>query len=577
MMESAGDMAGEAVDLETRASNAVSMSVQELADLESEIIEAFNQADDADDVDRMTSLAEALNEVRNAAAAAQSMPEQEPIEAGGMMPKDDLLEGEVVVEVDVDDDEDDKEYVMTASADKTPETAEETVVADAQTASEQPASEEDTTAVVAAADGHKEAENMDIPSDRQPVAAQPLVTVTAGADLPGKSAGTPFNSADEVASAMLSRINTISRASGGDGEQHIVATVTAAASPERVLSSQDAEGNLARIQELTSPQAVTASGWCAPLESRYELFGAGVTNRPVRDALVGFQATRGGIRFTEAPMLGDLTGAVGRFTADGGVFDSAGEAVTPAVKPCLLVACGDEVTVELDAVTLCLEFGNMQSRAYPELVTRNNDLALIEHSRFAENLLLSGIKAGSTAVTASSLWGTTRDVFVALDKAIAAYRFKHRLLPSFPLRGIAPQYLKDAMRADLLVGLPGDNLRLADATIEQFLSDRNVSFSWHLDGLSTGPAYDFAAVGWEEFPATAEIALFAEGTWLFLDGGTLDLGVVRDSTLVGTNSYKTFVETFENVAKVGHDSLWITADITTLGAVYGTLDPAPAI
>ena len=45
-------------------------------------------------------------------------------------------------------------------------------------------------------------------------------------------------------------------------------------------------------------------------------------------------------------------------------------------------------------------------------------------------------------------------------------------------RNNAPQYLKDAMRADLLVGLPGDNLQLADATINSFLSARNVSISW---------------------------------------------------------------------------------------------------
>ena len=54
-----------------------------------------------------------------------------------------------------------------------------------------------------------------------------------------------------------------------------------------------------------------------------------------------------------------------------------------------------------------------------------------------------------------------------------------------------------------------------------------------------------------------EFALFTEGTWLFLDGGTLDLGIVRDSTLNKTNEYCMFVETFESAAFVGLESMWV--------------------
>jgi hypothetical protein len=68
--------------------------------------------------------------------------------------------------------------------------------------------------------------------------------------------------------------------------------------------------------------------------------------------------------------------------------------------------------------------------------------------------------------------------------------------------------------------------------------------------------------------------MFSEGTFLFLDGGTLDLGIVRDSSLNATNDYKMFVETFEAVAKVGIESLRITANLDVTGAVAGTVDPA---
>jgi hypothetical protein len=75
-----------------------------------------------------------------------------------------------------------------------------------------------------------------------------------------------------------------------------------------------------------------------------------------------------------------------------------------------------------------------------------------------------------------------------------------------------------------------------------------------------------------EFPDTCVWWLFAEGSFLFLDGGTLDLGIIRDSTLVGTNDYKMFVETFENAAFVGVESLQITSTININGVAAALRD-----
>jgi hypothetical protein len=75
-----------------------------------------------------------------------------------------------------------------------------------------------------------------------------------------------------------------------------------------------------------------------------------------------------------------------------------------------------------------------------------------------------------------------------------------------------------------------------------------------------------------EFPDQFVWYLFAEGSFLFLDGGTLDLGVIRDSTLVGTNDYKMFVETFENVALVGVESLQVTSTINVNGVAAALRD-----
>ena len=75
-----------------------------------------------------------------------------------------------------------------------------------------------------------------------------------------------------------------------------------------------------------------------------------------------------------------------------------------------------------------------------------------------------------------------------------------------------------------------------------------------------------------EFPDSFDWYLFAEGTFLFLDGGSLDLGIIRDSSLVGTNDYKMFVETFEGVAKVGIESLRIRQAVNVNGVAAALRD-----
>jgi hypothetical protein len=59
---------------------------------------------------------------------------------------------------------------------------------------------------------------------------------------------------------------------------------------------------------------------------------------------------------------------------------------------------------------------------------------------------------------------------------------------------------------------------------------------------------------------------------VILDGGTLDIGIIRDSTLVGTNDYKMFLETFEAIAKVGIEGLSITSSISVNGVAAALRD-----
>jgi hypothetical protein len=407
----------------------------------------------------------------------------------------------------------------------------------------------------------------EVPADRRPVtqvSAAP-VAITAGADIPGYSAGSALEDMNAVASAMEKRIHALRRVNGGDGEQHIVASITTSFPEDRTLST-DAESNWAKINNVTSPEAIVAAGGhVAPFEVRYDIFGFGTTGRPVRDALPRFQADRGGIRFITPPVLSDYADAVGVWTA----ANDAATTPDPATKASLTVTAAGENTVATDAVTLQMQFGNLATRAYPELIARHNELGLIQHAREAEQNLLAKIASASTAVTTSSLIGFGRDFLVQVGRAAAAYRSRHRLEADAPLRVIIPSWVKDAMAADLALSMPGDSTLNAYSEIDGYLSARGVVVSYSLDQNVYGSQGVAALL---EFADSFTWYLFAEGTFLFLDGGTLDLGIIRDSSLVGTNDYKMFIETFEGIAKVGIEGLAITSTISVNGVAAALRD-----
>jgi len=413
--------------------------------------------------------------------------------------------------------------------------------------------------------------NIEVPADRRPtsrISAAP-VAITAGADIPGYTAGSSISSMAEVAEAMAKRLHGLRRVNGGDGEQHIVASISTQFPEERTLT-QDAQANWDKVQAVVGPEALVASGGHqAPFEVKYDIFGIGSAVRPVRDALPRFQADRGGIRYITPPVLSSYASAVGVWTA---ANDSA-ETPSPAAKLSLTVAAATETTVSTDAVTLQLQFGNLLSRAYPELIARHNELGLIQHAREAEGNLMAKIGSASTAVTSTSVIGMGRDFLVQLGRAAAAYRARHRLDADAPLRAIIPAWVKDAMAADLTLAAPGDSTLNAYAEIDAYIASRGIIATYALDTSAGASAFGAQSGGaMNEFPDTFVWYLFAEGSFLFLDGGTLDLGVIRDSTLVGTNDYKMFVETFENVALVGVESLQVTSTINVNGVAAALRD-----
>lgn len=448
---------------------------------------------------------------------------------------------------------------------ETPVEAEASTSDDQIIVNEQIAQEE--APVTAAAEGTFEA-----PADRRPVAKTVAPkAITAGADVPGYTAGSALSNLNEVAEAMEKRLHSLRRVSGGDGEQHIVASITTQYPEDRILST-DANANVEKISKVVGPDVLVASGgFATPLETNYDLGDVIYSDaRPVRDALPRFQADRGGIRFITQPVLGSYANAVGVWTNTDDINAAPGIGGDGPFKNVLVAGSATVQEEYIDAVTLQLQFGNLLTRAWPELIARHNELALIQHARRAEINLLDKINTKSTAVTAASVLGLARDFLLQVKRAAATYRSRNRMDNNGQLRAIIPAWVVDAMAADLAMQMPGDDTYGASrAEIQGYLNAAGVTFVESLDQNQFGAQGAGALLDW---PANFTWFLFAEGTFLFLDGGTLDLGIIRDSALVSTNDYRMFTETFEGLAKIGPEALAITSALRVNGAAAALQD-----
>lgn len=422
-------------------------------------------------------------------------------------------------------------------------------------------------------------------------AAAGLNTITAGATL----------DADSLRRALFDRIRSVTNVPGY--ERYRVATVRAEFPEARTLTaSADYERNMELVRNAVQEaralpamqrsddgqHALVAAGLCAPLENLYDIRVVGSTGRPVRDALVRFGAERGGIQYRPAMDGVTQTGGIGFWT-------EANDEADPLVpKTCVEIDCPGVVTAQVEAIYKCLTFSNMSTRFDPEFMQAVIDSQDIAHDRIAENRLLTTLTTASKAVYSNQLLGATRDILATLDKVIAYYRNVHRLRDEVPLRWIAPLWALYLIRADMTRQMVGDGLQvlaLTDAEIVRWFRARNVNPTWHLDGIDpadlTAPEpdvpvpaqfYTLLAANSEvpDFPSAISSLLFAEGDWLHLDGGTLDVGVVRDSTLVGQNRFQTFSESFEFPAFRGIESLHLIIPASPTGASAATVAVTPA-
>jgi hypothetical protein len=313
---------------------------------------------------------------------------------------------------------------------------------------------------------------------------------------------------------------------------------------DRILDASDWAINADRIGKIipagmpgvAGNKSLTASGGlCAPLTPIYSMPNYAVQDRPVRDALPSFLADRGGVNVPEATTIGDITSAITTITE---ANDALGG--TYATKSCQDMDCPAYTETAVTILSHCREFGNLNARAWPEKIAHEMDLTMAAHARTAEGYLLDRIKAQSVNVTnGAETLGALIYLVDGIVKAAYGIRSRLRMPSESVLRVLLPDVLPDLLQLDTV-----------QTQFDRFTSE-DAQAAGALDGL----------------PDTLQWAIFPEGAFIHVDGGSLELGIVRDSTLNSTNDYQLFGETFENVARIGPSQAcyWVTSDLCASG------------
>lgn len=349
---------------------------------------------------------------------------------------------------------------------------------------------------------------------------------------------------------------------------------------QRMLSAFGVGG-----EQQESPLAASC-GLCGPGDVDHSHPICSEEGRPIRDALPQFQATRGKITFAPAMSIGDLSQNVSIWTqemdAAACATDSPDSPGPTPTKPCPPIQCPEELTCATDAVVRCITVGNFQAQFSPEFWSASLALLMAEFDRVAEQKIIEEIHDASVDLGVIDGCNTLASFLTGINSVVAADRSAQRNM-SRNYRVIADAYIRDYLRNQVIVNMGVANnidaLQLADATINAWLSDIGVTPVWTYDGTFDGTEHRILLPG--EVPTDAGVYIQPEDAFVFLDGGTLDLGTdIHDSMLNATNDRQAFAESFEKTCFRGCSAYYFEIPVASgcgCGNTQCTSDSLPSL
>lgn len=388
-----------------------------------------------------------------------------------------------------------------------------------------------------------------IPKDRQPVEPEYALSLTASA---GPQEGDQLVDRLAVGKELL-RGHSIVKGMR-PGTSMTMATIDTGSGLKYSIDDPDSAEQAMKVFDQVTREAqmgtqpgvgalVAAGGFCAPAEPRYEFFNiassAGLLNLPT------VAATRGQVTYPVSPSLADFLGQSGIATEWTNANDIT--PADPATKPVYTFVCPENVTCAVIAWPTILQFGNFVARFYPEAVANATALAMVAADRTVNAARIAAIAAAATSAAPTDTGaGGIVNLLTNLASHASDYRERYGMSPDAFLDGAAPTWVREALYADAIARDSTTAYDEVRRRVDGALSQLNIRMQW---------VYDLDDANDGLFPQTADILLWAPGTVVELDGGELNLGVVRDSTLNSTNDYQTFAEPFVGWCFPGHEVL----------------------
>lgn len=322
--------------------------------------------------------------------------------------------------------------------------------------------------------------------------------------------------------------------------------------------------------------AASGAAFCAPATPLYDFFRLAEPQNPVEDSLSVVQAPRGQVRY--------IGGACDFMKADAAaaIDMKAESAIDPANqatwKNCARVDCPPILDAVVNPISQCIYFGNLHYRTFPEQVAAFlEDVAVALASR-KEVFYLDYIDSNSTAVSSTGPYGASRNLIYDWTTAAVAYRKRAGMRRTAPIVMEAPDWSIELLKLDIAMNQFGspEVFNITDAQATAYLRDRNIVAVWYNDS-ATGRGQKFdtpqAAGALNKWPTLVTSYLHAPGTFGRMDGGTLDVGLVRDSTLNRTNDLQLFMEEWIGVLKLGCESIRLTSTVCPSGAGPAAVTP----
>lgn len=390
----------------------------------------------------------------------------------------------------------------------------------------------------------------------------PSVVIAAAVDVPQFYVGQRLDKTS-LADALHNKARMLSD-SRGSQTVYPVATIERPFLPEYDLEGLDQAATWDRIAEGTRPQALTAAGgWCAPSQIVYDLFETECdTGSDQLYKLPTFRVTRGGIRW---PVFVPHDGAYDPGFVWTEANDIAATSGSPT-KPCVRIGCPTFTECRLDATGLCVTAGNLIDRAYPEQVRWFLGRAMRAYERNSSIRQLNLVLADTVPVAIPTSFGTAAAIIDSVLLQAADYRETNGLCCDTRLDAVFPCWTKDILRADIARQQGTLNLGSlpSDGEVLSWLGTigLNAQFINYWQSLPSNPA--------TSWPASLQYLIGYPGSYLRFDGGRLDIGVIRDSTLNATNDYTAvWFEEFYCVGRRGPQSRLVTVPVCVDGTVGG--------